>query len=74
MPLKLTDRDSGREVYLVSTMHYNPASILRVVQATRAHAPAGAKDLGQDGGQLLIFLGRHLGQVVHHCERGGGDA
>ena len=33
MPLKLTDRDSGRAVYLVSTMHYNPASILRVVQA-----------------------------------------
>lgn len=33
MPLQLTDRESGRAVYLVSTMHYNPASILRVVKA-----------------------------------------
>ena len=31
MPLQLTDRESGIAVCLVSTMHYNPTSILRVV-------------------------------------------
>ena len=31
VPLQLTDRESGITVCLVSTMHYNPTSILRVV-------------------------------------------